>query len=88
MAIVLVAASSAAAPSKQAGIQAGKGTVTYGNKISLHGTFPGAKRSKVDVVYRPAGSKDSRVVQHTKTGPHGFYGTHVKPLKSGFTWVP
>ena len=55
MAIVLIAATSAAAPSKQAGIQAGKGTVTYGNKIALHGTFPGAKRSKVDVVYRAAG---------------------------------
>lgn len=82
--IITAGAVGSVAPAKQAGIDSGKKTVTYGHKVGLHGTFPGAKRKKVDISFRKAGSKNSRVVQHTKTGGHGFYGTHIKPLKSGF----
>jgi rare lipoprotein A len=82
-AMIVITATGAAAPARQAGIAAGKNTVTYGKKIGLHGTFPGAEHAKVAILYRSAASRSSRVVQHTKTGPHGFYSTHVKPLKSG-----
>ncbi len=70
------------AEARQANIKPAKGTVTYGQRLVLRGTFPNSPNAGVEVLHRAAG-KPFRKVATTRTGPDGGYAVRVKPRSSG-----
>lgn len=73
----------AASTQHQAAIDPAKSAVRFGDRVTLHGEFPGAPGARVVIQYRPAGANGFRQVATTRTGESSRWAARVKPRGTG-----
>ncbi|HEY8465904.1 MAG TPA: septal ring lytic transglycosylase RlpA family protein [Solirubrobacterales bacterium] len=86
--LVPAAALAVSAPSfgeaeRAAHIDSGKQRVKYGKRVTLHGKFPDAPNTAIEIRFRRAGADVFRTVRNAKTGPRGGYRVRVRPRATG-----
>ena len=69
---------------RAANIDASSRSVSIGDSVRLHGSFPGASSAPIEIRHRAAGSQAWRAVARQRTGASGRYSVAVKPRSSGF----
>ncbi len=80
----MVTAASAAAPKRDARIDASDARVSVGETVTLRGAFPGASKAPFQIRYRESGEQRWATVAHGRTGTSGRYHLRVHPRRTGY----
>lgn len=86
LAATLTATALAATPSapRSAQIDASQRSVSFGDRVSLRGAFPGAAKLPIELRYRAKGSTVWHTAATAQTGASGRYRVAVRPRRTAF----
>jgi rare lipoprotein A len=69
---------------QSARIDAADRSVTFGERVTLRGDFPGAGNAPIEILHRAKGTRGWEPVADSHTRPSGRYSVRVKPRRIGY----
>ncbi|MGH2986772.1 MAG: septal ring lytic transglycosylase RlpA family protein [Solirubrobacterales bacterium] len=58
--------------------------MTFGERVTLRGAFPGASNAPIEILHRAKGAQGWEAVSSARTRSNGHYSTRVKPRRIGY----